>query len=105
MTKYKKKPWSKLYKRKSWQLLRQSQLSILPYCEYCQAMGSLKPAEVVDHITPHKGDEELFFNADNLQSLCKSCHDMHKQRQESGGVLIGGDTSGAPVDPHHHWNK
>ncbi|WP_327198035.1 HNH endonuclease [Sporanaerobacter acetigenes] len=29
----------------------------------------------VDHIEPHKGNEDLFYDINNLQSLCKSCHE------------------------------
>jgi 5-methylcytosine-specific restriction protein A len=28
----------------------------------------------VHHITPPKGDEELFFDRNNLTVLCESCH-------------------------------
>jgi len=45
------------------------------------------PATVVDHIEPHKGDEELFYDINNLQSLCKSCHDR-KTAKEDGVVLL-----------------
>nr|WP_233242545.1 HNH endonuclease [Sporanaerobacter acetigenes] len=24
---------------------------------------------------PHKGNEDLFYDINNLQSLCKSCHE------------------------------
>ena len=30
---------------------------------------------VVDHIIPHRGDQKLFWDQNNWQSLCKSCHD------------------------------
>jgi 5-methylcytosine-specific restriction protein A len=30
---------------------------------------------VVDHIQPHRGNWARFIDRDNLQSLCKSCHD------------------------------
>jgi 5-methylcytosine-specific restriction endonuclease McrA len=32
-------------------------------------------AQVTDHIRPHKGNEELFYDQTNWQPLCKSCHD------------------------------
>jgi 5-methylcytosine-specific restriction protein A len=38
---------------------------------------------VVDHIVPHRGDERLAFDRDNLQGLCKSCHDR-KTATENG---------------------
>ncbi|WP_245482984.1 HNH endonuclease [Agrobacterium sp. CNPSo 2736] len=37
---------------------------------------------ICDHVTPHKGDRDLFFDASNLQTLCKPCHDTVKQREE-----------------------
>ena len=37
----------------------------------------------VDHIQPHKGDSELFYDAANLASLCKICH-SRKTMNENG---------------------
>jgi len=37
---------------------------------------------VVDHIVPHRGDQELFRDPANWQALCKLCHDIDKQRSE-----------------------
>lgn len=37
---------------------------------------------VVDHITPHRGDPELFWDEANLQAVAKGWHDSEKQRQE-----------------------
>ena len=28
----------------------------------------------LDHIIPHRGDRKLFWDRDNWQALCKSCH-------------------------------
>jgi 5-methylcytosine-specific restriction enzyme A len=41
-------------------------------------------ATVADHITPHKGDPVLFWDPDNLQSLCAACHGR-KTATEDGG--------------------
>ena len=42
-------------------------------------------ANVVDHIIPHKGDERLFWDADNnWQSLCEECHNSTKRKMENG---------------------
>lgn len=76
-----------------------------PFCVYCDQQGRIIPATVVDHIIPHRGDKSLFFDTKNLQSLCKTCHDAVKQRFEKSGVLCGGDSSGIPFDPNHHWNR
>lgn len=37
---------------------------------------------VADHREPHRGDERLFWDERNLQTLCKPCHDGAKQRAE-----------------------
>ncbi len=39
-------------------------------------------ATVVDHIKPHKGDERLFFDINNLQPLCKPCHDRKTAKED-----------------------
>jgi hypothetical protein len=62
-------------------------------------------AEVVDHITPHKGDTDLFHDPDNWQSMCKPCHDSLKAQIESRGYHSGGDASGFPSDPNHPFNR
>lgn len=37
---------------------------------------------VVDHIVPHNGDEALFWDPANLQTVSKEWHDGEKQRQD-----------------------
>ncbi|WP_278244315.1 HNH endonuclease [Caldisalinibacter kiritimatiensis] len=53
-----------------------------PLCVECEKNGELTPATVVDHIVPHHGDEALFWNEDNLQSLCKLCHDRKTAKED-----------------------
>lgn len=95
---------TKLYDRAAWKRLRLEQLREEPFCAFCARAGRLSPATVVDHVVPHRGDERLFFDPQNLQSLCKSCHDAIKQRLEKSGYEAGGDINGIPFDPSHHWN-
>ena len=64
-----------LYRGARWDRLRLAQLNKAPLCEKCQKTSHVIPATVVDHIKPHRGDTALFFDAGNLQSLCKPCHD------------------------------
>ncbi|WP_342622647.1 HNH endonuclease [Pseudomonas alkylphenolica] len=96
--------WHHLYKTKRWYRLRWHQLKAEPLCRLCAALGLVTAANTVDHVKPHKGVESLFFDAANLQSLCKHCHDSIKQRLEKTGHLVGHDLSGVPLDPNHHWN-
>lgn len=41
-----------------------------------------EPANVVDHIVPHRGDNRLFWSSANWQPLCTACHSSIKQREE-----------------------
>lgn len=84
-----------------WQKARITYLARNPDCVMCG-----KKATVVDHIIPHKGDQQLFWDsASNWQSLCKICHDKAKAIQERKGVVIGCNLDGVPVDRSHHWHK
>lgn len=98
------KAWKHLYNTALWKKLRLNQLTKSPICCYCEKQGRIEAATVVDHIKPHKGDEILFYNPRNLQSMCKQHHDSTKAREENKGVQIGCDSNGFPIDPNHHWN-
>lgn len=96
----------KLYNSKAWHRLRMAQLRDYPLCEFCRQQGRIEKAEIVDHIKPHRGNKELFYDVSNLQSLCKQHHDSAKQAAENRGVeAIGCGADGQPIDPQHHWNK
>lgn len=43
-------------------------------CAVCEREGRLTPATVVDHIRPHQGNFDLFWNQANWQALCAHCH-------------------------------
>jgi len=66
---------------RQWEQARAEFLRIYPYCAMCGA-----PASLVDHITPHRGDQRIFWDKTNWQPLCTPCHSRHKQRQERGQV-------------------
>ena len=56
-----------------------------PLCAACEAVGRVTAATIVDHITPHRGDQALFWDRDNWQSLCKPCHDRKTAIGEAFG--------------------
>jgi 5-methylcytosine-specific restriction enzyme A len=70
------------YKTYRWQQLRARHLAANPLCEMCKPICTI--ATVCDHITPHRGDDELFWKGP-FQSLCATCHNSDKQRIEKGG--------------------
>lgn len=57
-----------------WASARKGFLKRHPLCLHCQREGMLVPATEVDHIIPHRGNQELFWDSDNWQPLCKSHH-------------------------------
>jgi len=87
-----------------WRKARETFLQRNPLCRMCEQMGRITPATVVDHITPHKGNQKLFWDStNNWQPLCKPCHDGAKAKEEARGQVIGCDESGRPLDPNHPW--
>ena len=51
----------------------------------CEAENKIRVGTVVDHRIPHKGDQTLFWDTNNWQTLCKSHHDGDKQVIEKSG--------------------
>lgn len=97
--------WRRLYFTKAWKALRVAQLVAEPFCKYCETIGKLEAATVCDHKIPHKGDRDLFFDPENLQSLCAPCHDSGKAREEGRGFSVASDADGYPLDSNHPINK
>ncbi|MHA7342488.1 HNH endonuclease [Burkholderia pseudomallei] len=69
-----------------WRKAREHYLRLHPLCECaeCRAAGHITPAQVVDHIIPHRGDMRLFWDQSNWQAMSKRCHDR-KTARENGG--------------------
>lgn len=66
----------------AWQRARKRYLRENPFCVDCERAGQVTAATIVDHIEPHRGDQELFWDEDNWQSLCKTHHDQKTGRGE-----------------------
>lgn len=82
-------PWRRFYKTARWRALRLATFARDLYtCQWpgCGFTTANTTILVADHRKPHRGDEALFWDADNLQTLCKPCHDKHKQRAERAGT-------------------
>lgn len=65
-----------------WQRESKAYLRAHPLCARCLAKGKYTKATVVDHIVPHRGDQKLFWDRSNWQSLCKSCHDSKTMTED-----------------------
>jgi hypothetical protein len=88
-----------MYSTAQWRGLRAQQLAFKPICQRCEARGVIRAATVAHHIKAHRGDEGLFFDANNLASSCAECHDIDEQRIERGGKARQTlDLDGWPLD-------
>lgn len=56
-------------------------------CRIHLRQGRAVVATLVDHIIPHRGDQQLFWRRSNWQPLCKPCHDSVKQAEEAAATL------------------
>ena len=84
-----------------WQKERAAFLEAHPWCEACLAERvilargvaevivecaergiALPYGNVVDHVIPHRGDQALFWDQGNWQTLCATHHSGWKQRME-----------------------
>ncbi len=71
-----------------WDKARAVFISYQPLCAECKRNGLVVAGYAVDHIIPHRGDMEIFWDQDNWQTLCRSCHARKSasERKATGGV-------------------
>jgi hypothetical protein len=86
-----------------WERIRRHQLYAHPLCKFCLERGRVTPAEICDHVEPHRGNVTKFWLGP-FQSLCKSCHDRTKQYLETRGYRPDVGLDGWPLDPRHPAN-
>lgn len=53
-----------------------------PLCRGCLAVGRYVAAELVDHVVPHRGNQDKFWDRSKWQSSCRWHHDVIKSRLE-----------------------
>lgn len=80
-------PLRALYFTTRWRRLRWEVLVAAAFtCARCGRVEGETRRLVADHINPHRGIEERFWDRGNLQCLCASCHSGAKQREEQGSL-------------------
>lgn len=84
--------WRGWYKLKRWRDMREQVLVRDFYV--CQRTGvrlngkyPAPDSPVADHIKPHRGNPELFWNIDNIQAVSKEWHDSVKQALENADKI------------------
>lgn len=79
------------YTSTKWRKTREYVLDREPLCRICLENGKVKPAEIVDHITPiskkdyddyiNKGEESIVLAFENLRPLCHYHHRVVTNQQ------------------------
>ena len=68
-----------------WRKARLRYLATHPLCVYCEKQGRKVAARCVDHIVPHDGNQELFWDMENnWQALCTPCHSRKTAKHDKG---------------------
>ena len=80
---------TRLYDSRRWRALKNRIVArdgaVCQMCGCLTTTGRSGPkAAEVDHKVPHRGDERLFWDEGNLQTLCALCHGSVKAKQERG---------------------
>ena len=81
-----------LYNTAWWRRTRKYLLASSPLCARCAYYDVTTPAIDVDHIEMHRGNETLFYDYNNLQPMCRSCHSW-KSNEEYRMLLQGHSTA------------
>lgn len=90
------------YNSTAWRRVRESHLRLEPLCRYC--LPASVPGYAVDHIVPHRGDVDLFFDPENLQTLCLTHHNQ-KILADNRGASGAANLEGSFLDPLHPWSE
>lgn len=86
-------PWQRWYRTARWTKLRRAILirdglqCQMPGCQRIEGNTSLL---VCDHIEPHRGNAEKFWDEANLRTVCKACHDNERQKEEQSSLMQRG---------------
>ncbi len=75
-------PYRQLYASPAWKRLHDFILARDPICKVCDRA----PSKVADHIRDHKGNNNLFFDRNNLRGVCKPCHDSKTGKEHGFGT-------------------
>ncbi|WP_025726773.1 HNH endonuclease signature motif containing protein [Heyndrickxia ginsengihumi] len=71
------KQYAEFYASKEWKLLRRLYIINNPLCEQCLKDNKVTQAQIVHHKIEVREDFSKRLDWDNLESLCRACHNKH----------------------------
>lgn len=91
---------NRFYQRKAWKACRESYIGkrILidgGLCEICEDRIGKEVDHIIELNEHNVNDPEISLNHDNLQYLCKECHNMKTFGNTNRGVFF--DENGEPI--------
>ena len=93
------------YSSMAWRRLRHRALMQAQFrCEVCRA-DLRRSGSRVDHIRSRVEAPALQWDLTNLRALCPACDNARHAEKGRNGQVIGCDTSGKPLNPHHPWRS
>jgi 5-methylcytosine-specific restriction enzyme A len=66
----------------AWRKASKAFLALNPMCVECHKKGRDRLAYQVDHVIPHRGNTDIFWDESNWQPLCASCGGAKSARGE-----------------------
>lgn len=66
----------------AWDRASQQFKRMNPRCLGCKVVGKVSASEVTDHVEPHRGDQDKFWDQRMWQPCCRWHHDVVKKRLE-----------------------
>jgi len=79
------KEMRRFYNSPGWRRVRLLKLQQNPVCEECFRQGRVTGAVIADHILPAREYASKRLDVDNLQSLCRACHNKKTAADPKGG--------------------
>jgi 5-methylcytosine-specific restriction enzyme A len=111
-----KKSWHRLYKLARWcnPVYGLRMRCLVRDLFTCRACGRVEHSSKLHahHLIPHKGDQALFWDDQNIATLCFDCHEQvtieqerPEEHNEQRGYSEVCDPLGYPIDPRHPFNE
>lgn len=69
------------YNTQRWRQLRSDIIKAHPYCSICGGTENLQCHHAYPPEVPYLQSEDLFFNADAIQVICRDCHNRISDRK------------------------
>lgn len=94
---YRKETGPRVYDTQKWRKLSKRILSLFPFCQRCEVTGRVSLSTLVHH----KDRDRNNWSRENLEALCKTCHDQEHRhevfrRQPKTGTRGGCEISNEP---------